>query len=141
MGGGLSTVTAPNLGAVTIKEAISRSGIEGDLLPDEVLMGNVIQAGIGQNPARQASIQSGLSVSVPATTINKVCGSGIKTIVMAAQAIKAGDADYMIAGGMESMKYDRFYNGFVHTPDAWNSIYFMFSFIFMKSIDVQSIGK
>jgi acetyl-CoA C-acetyltransferase len=103
MGGGLSTVTAPNLGAVTIKEAISRSGIEGDLLPDEVLMGNVIQAGIGQNPARQASIQSGLSVSVPATTINKVCGSGIKTIVMAAQAIKAGDADYMIAGGMESM--------------------------------------
>ena len=66
-------------------------------------MGNVIQAGIGQNPARQASIQSGLPVSVPATTINKVCGSGIKTIVMAAQAIKAGDADYMIAGGMESM--------------------------------------
>ena len=103
MGGGLSTVTAPNLGAVTIKEAIARSGIEGNLLPDEVLMGNVIQAGIGQNPARQASIQSGLSVSVPATTINKVCGSGIKTIVMAAQAIKAGDADYMIAGGMESM--------------------------------------
>jgi len=103
MGGGLSTVAAPNLGAVTIKEAIARSGIQDNVFPDEVLMGNVIQAGIGQNPARQASIQSGLPVSVPATTINKVCGSGIKTIVMAAQAIKAGDADYMIAGGMESM--------------------------------------
>ena len=103
MGGGLSTVAAPNLGAVTIKEAIARSGIQDNVFPDEVLMGNVIQAGIGQNPARQASIQSGLPVSVPATTINKVCGSGIKTIVMDAQAIKAGDADYMIAGGMESM--------------------------------------
>ena len=103
MGGGLSTVAAPNLGAVTIKEAIARSGIQDNVFPDEVLMGNVIQAGIGQNPARQASIQSGLPVSVPATTINKVCGSGIKTIVMAAQAIKAGDADYMLAGGTESM--------------------------------------
>jgi acetyl-CoA C-acetyltransferase len=103
MGGGLSTITAPNLGAVTIAEAIKRAGIPENLFPDEVLMGNVIQAGIGQNPARQAAIESGLPVSVPATTINKVCGSGIKTIVMAAQAIKAGDANYMVAGGMESM--------------------------------------
>ena len=103
MGGGLSTITAPNLGAVTIAEAIKRAGIPENLFPDEVLMGNVIQAGIGQNPARQAAIESGLPVSVPATTINKVCGSGIKTIVMAAQAIKAGDANYMVAGGMERM--------------------------------------
>ena len=103
MGGGLSTITAPKLGAVTIAEAIKRAGIPENLFPDEVLMGNVIQAGIGQNPARQAAIESGLPVSVPATTINKVCGSGIKTIVMAAQAIKAGDANYMVAGGMESM--------------------------------------
>jgi len=103
MGGGLSTITAPKLGAVTIAEAIKRAGIPENLFPDEVLIGNVIQAGIGQNPARQAAIESGLPVSVPATTINKVCGSGIKTIVMAAQAIKAGDANYMVAGGMESM--------------------------------------
>jgi acetyl-CoA C-acetyltransferase len=103
MGGGLSTITAPKLGAVTIAEAIKRAGIPENIFPDEVLMGNVIQAGIGQNPARQAAIESGLPVSVPATTINKVCGSGIKTIVMAAQAIKAGDANYMVAGGMESM--------------------------------------
>lgn len=103
MGGSLSTIPAPQLGATTIEEAIRRAGIPDGVLPDEVLMGNVVQAGIGQNPARQSSIQAGLAVTVPATTINKVCGSGLKTVILGAQAIKAGDAQYMIAGGMENM--------------------------------------
>ena len=103
MGGGLSTLSAPNLGAITIQEAMKRSGISQDVLPDEVLMGNVVQAGVGQNPARQASIAADIPVEVPSMTVNKVCGSGLKTINLAAQAIRAGDADYMIAGGMENM--------------------------------------
>lgn len=103
MGGGLSTIPAPQLGATTIEEAIKRAGIPDGVLPDEVLMGNVIQAGVGQNPARQSSIQAGLPVTVPGTTINKVCGSGLKTIILGAQGIKAGDTQYMIAGGMENM--------------------------------------
>ncbi len=103
MGGGLSGVPAPKLGAITIGEAITRSGIADEILPDEVLMGNVIQAGLGQNPARQSAIQGGLPVSVPATTINKVCGSGLKTVILASQAIRAGDASYIVAGGMENM--------------------------------------
>ncbi len=103
MGGGLSGVAAPKLGAITIQEAITRAGIPDDILPDEALMGNVIQAGLGQNPARQAAIQAGLPVSVPSTTINKVCGSGLKTVILASQAIRAGDASYIIAGGMENM--------------------------------------
>ena len=103
MGGGLSNVAAPKLGAVTIQAAIGRAGIPDEILPDEVLMGNVIQAGLGQNPARQSAIQGGLPVSVPATTINKVCGSGLKTVILASQAIRAGDANYIVAGGMENM--------------------------------------
>ncbi len=103
MGGGLSNVAAPKLGAVTIQAAIGRAGIPDEILPDEVLMGNVIQAGLGQNPARQSAIQGGLPVSVPATTINKVCGSGLKTVILASQAIRAGDASYIVAGGMENM--------------------------------------
>ena len=103
MGGGLSTLSAPNMGAITIQEAMKRSGISQDVLPDEVLMGNVVQAGVGQNPARQASIAADIPVEVPSMTVNKVCGSGLKTINLAAQAIRAGDADYMIAGGMENM--------------------------------------
>jgi acetyl-CoA C-acetyltransferase len=103
MGGGLSTISAPKLGAVTIAEVIRRAGIPDGVLPDDVLMGNVIQAGIGQNPARQSSVAAGLPTIVPATTVNMVCGSGLKTVAMAAQAIRAGDARYLIAGGMESM--------------------------------------
>jgi acetyl-CoA C-acetyltransferase len=103
MGGGLSTLSAPNLGSITIQEAMKRSGIPQDILPDEVLMGNVVQAGVGQNPARQASIAAGIPVEVPSMTVNKVCGSGLKTVNLAAQAIRAGDANYMIAGGMENM--------------------------------------
>ena len=101
MGGGLSTLSAPNLGAITIQEAMKRAGISQDVLPDEVLMGNGVQAGVGQNPARQAAIAADIPVEVPSMTVNKVCGSGLKTINLAAQAIRAGDADYMIAGGME----------------------------------------
>ena len=108
MGGGLSTIAAPKLGAITIEEAIRRSGVPDDATPDEVLMGNVIQAGLGQNPARQSAIQGGLPVTVPATTINKVCGSGLKTVILASQAIRAGDAHYIVAGGMENMSQGPF---------------------------------
>ncbi len=103
LAGALSGVPAPQLGAVTIAEAIKRAGVPDGVHPDEVLMGNVIQAGVGQNPARQAAVKASLPVNIPATTINKVCGSGLKTIALAAQAIKAGDSEYMIAGGMENM--------------------------------------
>lgn len=100
--GSLSGFTAPRLGAVVIKEAIKRSGIAVDKI-DEVLMGNVVSAGIGQAPARQAAIFAGVPATVPSTTINKVCGSGLKTVMFACQAIKAGDANCIVAGGMESM--------------------------------------
>ncbi|MFQ5869381.1 MAG: acetyl-CoA C-acetyltransferase [Candidatus Zixiibacteriota bacterium] len=100
--GSLSGFTAPQLGAVVIKEAIKRSGIAVDKI-DEVLMGNVVSAGIGQAPARQAAIFAGVPATVPCTTVNKVCGSGLKTVMFACQAIKAGDADCIVAGGMESM--------------------------------------
>jgi len=100
--GSLSGFTAPQLGAVVIKEAIKRSGIAVDKI-DEVLMGNVVSAGIGQAPARQAAIFAGVPATVPCTTVNKVCGSGLKTVMIACQAIKAGDADCIVAGGMESM--------------------------------------
>ena len=100
--GGLSTFTAPQLGAIAIKEAVRRSGIDTQAI-EEVIMGNVVSAGIGQAPARQAALLAGLSDDVPAFTINKVCGSGLKAIMLAAQAIRAGDAQILVAGGMESM--------------------------------------
>ncbi len=100
--GALKTVSAAELGAIAIKEAVQRAGIVPEEI-DEVIMGNVLQAGSGQNPARQASIKAGLSEQVPATTINKVCGSGLKAVQLARQAILAGDADVIVAGGMESM--------------------------------------
>lgn len=101
-GGALKDVSAVDLGALVIKEALNRAGIKGELV-EEVLMGNVIQAGLGQNIARQATIKAGLPVEVPAMTINKVCGSGLRTVSLAAQIIKAGDADIVVAGGTESM--------------------------------------
>ena len=101
-GGTLQNVRAPDLGGKVISEAISRAGISNEEV-NEVIMGNVVSAGIGQNPARQAMIAAGLPYSVPAFTINKVCGSGMKAVVLAAQAIKAGDAKVIIAGGMENM--------------------------------------
>lgn len=100
--GSLSTVSAPQLGAAAIKEALARAGLQPDQV-DEVLMGCVLQGGVGQAPARQAAIFAGIPTSVPCTTVNKVCGSGMKTVMMATQAIRCGDAEVVVAGGMESM--------------------------------------
>ena len=100
--GGLSTVPAPRLGAIAIQGAIDAIGLDVSEI-DEVFMGNVLQAGVGQSPARQAAIFSGIPDTVPCTTVNKVCSSGMKTIMMAAQAIALGDVEVVIAGGMESM--------------------------------------
>ncbi len=100
--GSLAPLSAVELGAHIISEAAQRAGIAKDSI-DEVIFGNVLQAGLGQNPARQAAIKAGLSVETPSYTINKVCGSGLKTVNLAAQAILAGDADIIVAGGMESM--------------------------------------
>lgn len=100
--GSLASFTAPQLGAIAIKEAVKRAGIDPSSL-DEVIMGNVVSAGIGQAPGRQAAIHAGLPDDIPAFTINKVCGSGLKAVMLAAQAIRAGDGRAYIAGGMESM--------------------------------------
>jgi acetyl-CoA C-acetyltransferase len=102
MGGSLSTVPAVELGATCIKAALERAGIAGDDV-NEVIMGNVVSAGIGQNPARQAAIKAGLPVSVGATTVNKVCGSGLKAVMFATQTIRLGYAQVVVAGGMENM--------------------------------------
>ncbi|MEG1003602.1 acetyl-CoA C-acetyltransferase [Clostridium sp.] len=101
-GGSLKNVPAVDLGATVIQEAVKRAGIKPEMV-EEVVMGNVIQAGLGQNVARQATLKAGLPNEVPAMTINKVCGSGLRTVSLAAQMIKAGDADIIVAGGMESM--------------------------------------
>jgi acetyl-CoA C-acetyltransferase len=100
--GGLASFSAPRLGAQVIREAVRRSGID-DAVVDEVIMGQVVQGGSGQAPARQAQIHAGLPAAIPALTINKVCGSGLKAVMLAAQAIKAGDAECVVAGGQESM--------------------------------------
>lgn len=100
--GGLSSVPAPKLGALVIKEALRRANVPPDQV-DEVIMGNVIQAGVGQAPARQAAIYAGLPVSVETMTVNKVCGSGLKAVMLGAQAIMLGHASTVVAGGMESM--------------------------------------
>lgn len=101
-GGSLLPLSAPELGAIVIKEALKRANVSGEKV-DEVIFGNVLQAGLGQNPARQASIKAGLPIEVPAFTVNKVCGSGLKCVELAAQSILAGDNDIVVAGGMESM--------------------------------------
>ena len=100
--GALSSLTATQLGAIVVKEAVQRAGIKPEAV-EEVILGNVLQAGLGQNPARAAAIWGGIPDAVPAVTINKVCGSGLKAIMLAAQAIKAGDRQVVVAGGMESM--------------------------------------
>jgi acetyl-CoA C-acetyltransferase len=100
--GSLSSLSAPQLGAVAIRAAVERAGIDPAEI-DEVIMGQVLQAGVGQAPARQAAIHAGVPNSVPALTINKVCGSGMKAVMLAAQAIRCGDAGVILAGGMESM--------------------------------------
>src|SRR5213594_644460 len=100
--GGLSPLPAPRLGALVIREAVRRAGIDAARV-DEVILGNVLQGGVGQAPARQAAIHAGLPGTIPSVTINKVCGSGLKAVMLAAQAIKAGDEQCLVAGGMESM--------------------------------------
>jgi acetyl-CoA C-acetyltransferase len=100
--GQLSTLPAPKLGGIAIQAALADSGLSADQI-DEVIMGNVLQAGVGQAPARQAMLAAGLPEKVPALTVNKVCGSGLKAVMLADQAIRAGDAQAIIAGGMESM--------------------------------------
>ncbi|MEW5952765.1 MAG: acetyl-CoA C-acetyltransferase [Bacillota bacterium] len=101
-GGALGQIPAVDLGALVIAEAIKRAGVKPEQV-DEVFMGNVLQAGLGQNPARQASVKAGLPHETPATSINIVCGSGLKTVGLAAQLIRAGEADMVVAGGMENM--------------------------------------
>jgi acetyl-CoA C-acetyltransferase len=100
--GGLSDLTAPQLGAVVVREAVTRAGLNSDQV-DECIMGNVLPAGLGQNPARQAAIFAGLSPATGAMTINKVCGSGLKAVALAAQAVQTGNSSVVVAGGMESM--------------------------------------
>ena len=100
--GTLSFLTAPQLGGIAIRAVVRRSGVATDRI-QEVIMGNVLQGGVGQAPARQALLAGGLPASISALTVNKVCGSGLKAVMLAAQAIKAGDADAIVAGGMESM--------------------------------------
>lgn len=106
--GALSSLTAPQLGAIAIKETVSRAGIKNEDV-SEVIMGCVLPAGVGQAPARQAAIYAGLPESVPCLTINKVCGSGLKSVMLGAQAIICGDAEVVIAGGMESMSNVPYY--------------------------------
>ncbi|WP_333693717.1 acetyl-CoA C-acyltransferase [Flavobacterium sp.] len=117
--GGLSTVSAPHLGAAAIKGALSKINLDPNLV-DEVLMGQVVQAGAGQAPARQAALLAGLPNTVPCTTVNKVCASGMKAVMQAAQAIQSGDAEIIIAGGMENMSliphYTHLRNGIKFGP-------------------------
>lgn len=106
--GGLSPLTAPELGGIAIREAVRRSGVDPEDV-EEVIMGHVIQGGTGQAPARQASLKAGLPAEVSAVTVNKVCGSGLKAVMLASQAIKAGDAQVIVAGGQESMSNAPYY--------------------------------
>jgi acetyl-CoA C-acetyltransferase len=101
-GGALKDVPAPELGALVVREAVARATVRPDQV-DEVILGCILQAGLGMNPARQAAIKAGLPETVPAHTVNKVCGSGLKAVMLATQAIKAGDAEIVVAGGAESM--------------------------------------
>src|ERR1700682_4445644 len=100
--GSLSDFSAPRLGAIVVREAVKRAGVDPSQV-DECIMGNVVSAGLGQNPARQAAIFGGLSPATGAMTINKVCGSGLKSVALAAQAVPTGDSTLVVAGGMESM--------------------------------------
>jgi acetyl-CoA C-acetyltransferase len=102
LSGSLTPLSAAEMGSLVIKETLARAGIDGDAV-EEVIMGNTLQAGLGQNPARQAAMLAGVPETVPSMTVNKVCGSGLKAVMLAAQAIRAGDADVLVAGGMESM--------------------------------------
>ena len=102
MGGALSKIPAPDLATIVVKESLKRAGVRPEQV-DEVYMGCVIQAGLGQNPARQAAVNAGIPIEVPATTINVLCGSGLHCVNLAAKLIASGDADIIVAGGMENM--------------------------------------
>src|SRR5206468_1618137 len=106
--GALSTLSAPELGAAAIRAALERSGVSAADV-QEVIMGNVVQGGVGQAPARQAQLKAGIPATVSALTVNKVCGSGLKAVMLASQAIKAGDAQVIVAGGQESMSNAPYY--------------------------------
>jgi acetyl-CoA C-acetyltransferase len=112
--GSLAPVTAPRLGATAIREALARARVEPSAV-EEVIMGNVLQAGVGQAPARQAALAAGIPESVPAWTLNKVCGSGLKAVISGAQAIALGDAEVVVAGGMESMSNVPYYSKALRT--------------------------
>ncbi|MGM0420463.1 MAG: acetyl-CoA C-acetyltransferase [Bacillota bacterium] len=107
-GGSLKKVSAVDLGSIVIKAALERAGLEGNIV-EEVIMGNILQAGQGQNPARQSALGAGLPQNVPAMTINKVCGSGLKSVNLAAQSIMLGEQEVIVAGGMESMSQSGYY--------------------------------
>src|SRR5262245_14813942 len=107
--GGLAALSAPELGATAVRAALQRSGVPIDEV-EEVILGNVIQGGVGQAPARQAAIKAGIPATVSALTVNKVCGSGLKAVMLAAQAIKAGDRRVVVAGGQESMSNAPYYS-------------------------------
>ena len=100
--GSLSSLTAPELGAIVVEESLKRCELDAARV-DEVILGNVLQAGVGQNPARQSALKAGFPESIAAFTVNKVCGSGLKAVMLAAQALKADDAEVIVAGGIESM--------------------------------------
>src|SRR6202011_6214178 len=100
--GGLAGFSAPELGGKAVAEAIRRAGLKSDQV-DEAILGNVVQAGLGQNPARQAALKGGCDARVAALTVNKVCGSGLKAVALAAQAVQLGESEMVVAGGMESM--------------------------------------
>ncbi|MGC1514572.1 MAG: beta-ketoacyl synthase N-terminal-like domain-containing protein, partial [Maribacter sp.] len=117
--GALSTVPAPRLGAIAIEAALKKIKLDPSLV-NEVLMGNVVQAGTGQAPARQAAIFAGIPNTVPCTTINKVCASGMKAIMQGAQAIALGDAEIVVAGGMENMSMIPHY-AYMRTPTKFGS--------------------
>src|SRR3954470_10337106 len=106
--GGLASLSAPDLGAAAIRAAVERARVPLEEI-DEVIMGNVIQGGVGQAPARQAALKAGLPATISALTVNKVCGSGLKAVMLAAQSIRAGDAEVVVAGGQESMSNAPYY--------------------------------
>src|SRR5213082_2328404 len=118
--GGLAPLRAPQLGALVIREAVRRAAIDPAQV-EEVIMGNVLQGGVGQAPARQAAIHAGLPGAIPSLTINKVCGSGLKAVMLAAQAIKAGDEQCLVAGGFESMSNAPHYVDGMIRDGLWDS--------------------
>ena len=118
--GGLSPLTAPQLGSIAIKAALERAGVDPAKV-DEVWMGNVLQAGVGQAPARQAALGAGIPDTVPCNTLNKVCGSGLKTVISAAQAIALGDAEVVVAGGMESMSNAPYLTHAMRRAPGWGT--------------------